>query len=214
MEERRITEKQEEKSAPQVTRPNRVDGINGNCVILLGLTLAALAGLCGAIQWATGLVWMLHASLAVLILWNVAMLYVLHRQTGKGEAQDNASRILVGIWDCTCGTGAAYAAAMLFLCLKSPDNLPAGCWSAPVVEAVLLLVGCMISRLVMGQKVGPMACMPAAMLPVLALIVQGDDDVLATTAGAMVLLALITACSMTILGVGLNDRRGRQETRR
>ena len=69
----------------------------------------------------------------------------------------------------------------------------------------------MINRLVMGLRVEPLACVPVAMLPVLALIVQGDDDVQAVTVGAMILLALITAWPMTILGVGLNDRRSMQE---
>ena len=217
MEDKKISEKESLEIITQMIQKTRRNVVDGNNFIYLGLSLMVLSLLTGVFTLLTENHWFAVANMSLLVLWNICAWFVIRKTIQRNGASlsyiDNMLKIT---WDTICGIGFAIPLMIMVGLLFSSGSystMLAQYWAVPLIQSILLIVGCMISRQLLGLSLSPMSGLLGASIPLVALMVNFEVSPIFEFGCAMVVLAIVAAVTITAFGFFLKVNNLKQHER-
>ena len=204
MEDKKISEKESLEIITQMIQKTRRNVVDGNNFIYLGLSLMVLSLLTGIFTMLTENDWLAVVNMSLLMVWNIcAWLIVRKAILRNGASLSYTDNMLKITWDTICGIGFAIPLMImigLLLSLDSYMNLLAHYWAVPLIQCILLIIGCLISSQLLGMKLAPMSGLPGASIPLVAFMVNFEVSPIFEFGCAMVVLTIVAAVTITAFG--------------
>ena len=204
MEEKNISEKESLEIISQMIQKTRRNVVDGNNFIYLGLSLMALSLLAGIFTLTTENQWFAVVNMALLMVWNICAWFVVRKAIKRnGASLSYTDNMLKITWDTICGIGFAIPLMIMIGLLFSLDsylNLLANYWAVPLIQCILLIIGCLISGQLLGMKLAPMSGLPGAAIPLVALMVNFEVSSIFEFGCAMIVLTIVAAVTITAFG--------------
>ena len=204
MEDKKISEKESLEIITQMIQKTRRNVVDGNNFIYLGLSLIVLSLLAGVFTMLTENQWLAVVNMSLLMVWNIcAWLIVRKAILRNGASLSYTDNMLKITWDTVCGIGFAIPLMImigLLLSLDSYMNLLAHYWAVPLIQCILLIIGCLISSQLLGMKLAPMSGLPGASIPLVAFMVNFEVSPIFEFGCAMVVLTIVAAVTITAFG--------------
>lgn len=204
MEDKKITEKESLEIITQMIQKTRRNVVDGNYFIYLGLSLMALSLIAGAFTLLTKNLWFAVINMSLLVVWNICAWLVIRKAIKRNGASlsyiDNMLKIT---WDTVCGIGFAIPLMImigLLFSLGSYLNLLAHYWAVPLIQSILLIIGCLISSQLLGMKLAPMSGLLGATIPLVAFMVNFEVSPIFEFGCAMAVLTIVAAVTITAFG--------------
>lgn len=217
MEDKKISEKESLEIITQMIQKTRRNVVDGNNFIYLGLSLMALTLIAGVFTLLTKSLWLAVVNMAILIVWNISAMIVVRRAILRnGDSLSYTDRMLKITWDTICGIGFAIPLMImigLLFSLGSYLNLLAHYWAVPLIQSILLIIGCLISGQLLGMKLAPMSGLPGAAIPLIAFMVNFEVSPIFEFGCAMAVLTIVAAVTITAFGFFLKVNNLKQYER-
>lgn len=217
MEDKKITEKESLEIITQMIQKTRRNVVDGNYFIYLGLSLVALSLIAGAFTLLTKNLWFAVINMSLLVVWNICAWLVIRKAIKRNGASlsyiDNMLKIT---WDTVCGIGFAIPLMImigLLFSLGSYLNLLAHYWAVPLIQSMLLIIGCLISGQLLGMKLAPMSGLLGATIPLVAFMVNFEVSPIFEFGCAMAVLTIVAAVTITAFGYFLKVNNLKQYER-
>ncbi len=217
MEDKKITEKESLEIITQMIQKTRRNVVDGNSFIYLGLLLVALSLIAGAFTLLTKNLWFAVINMSLLVVWNICAWLVIRKAIKRNGASlsyiDNMLKIT---WDTVCGIGFAIPLMImigLLFSLGSYLNLLAHYWAVPLIQSMLLIIGCLISGQLLGMKLAPMSGLLGATIPLVAFMVNFEVSPIFEFGCAMAVLTIVAAVTITAFGYFLKVNNLKQYER-
>ena len=217
MEDKKITEKESLEIITQMIQKTRRNVVDGNSFIYLGLLLVALSLIAGAFTLLTKNLWFAVINMSLLVVWNICAWLVIRKAIKRNGASlsyiDNMLKIT---WDTACGIGFAIPLMImigLLFSLGSYLNLLAHYWAVPLIQSMLLIIGCLISGQLLGMKLAPMSGLLGATIPLVAFMVNFEVSPIFEFGCAMAVLTIVAAVTITAFGYFLKVNNLKQYER-
>ena len=217
MEDKKITEKESLEIITQMIQKTRRNVVDGNSFIYLGLSLVALSLIAGAFTLLTKNLWFAVINMSLLVVWNICAWLVIRKAIKRNGASlsyiDNMLKIT---WDTVCGIGFAIPLMImigLLFSLGSYLNLLAHYWAVPLIQSMLLIIGCLISGQLLGMKLAPMSGLLGATIPLVAFMVNFEVSPIFEFGCAMAVLTIVAAVTITAFGYFLKVNNLKQYER-
>ena len=217
MEDKKITEKESLEIITQMIQKTRRNVVDGNYFIYLGLLLVALSLIAGAFTLLTKNLWFAVINMSLLVVWNICAWLVIRKAIKRNGASlsyiDNMLKIT---WDTVCGIGFAIPLMImigLLFSLGSYLNLLAHYWAVPLIQSMLLIIGCLISGQLLGMKLAPMSGLLGATIPLVAFMVNFEVSPIFEFGCAMAVLTIVAAVTITAFGYFLKVNNLKQYER-
>jgi hypothetical protein len=217
MEDKKITEKESLEIITQMIQKTRRNVVDGNSFIYLGLLLVALSLIAGAFTLLTKNLWFAVINMSLLVVWNICAWLVIRKAIKRNGASlsyiDNMLKIT---WDTVCGIGFAIPLMImigLLFSLGSYLNLLAHYWAVPMIQSMLLIIGCLISGQLLGMKLAPMSGLLGATIPLVAFMVNFEVSPIFEFGCAMAVLTIVAAVTITAFGYFLKVNNLKQYER-
>ena len=217
MEDKKITEKESLEIITQMIQKTRRNVVDGNSFIYLGLSLVALSLIAGAFTLLTKNLWFAVINMSLLVVWNICAWLVIRKAIKRNGASlsyiDNMLKIT---WDTVCGIGFAIPLMImigLLFSLGSYLNLLAHYWAVPLIQSMLLIIGCLISGQLLGMKLAPMSGLLGATIPLVAFMVNFEVSPIFEFGCAMAVLTIVAAMTITAFGYFLKVNNLKQYER-
>ena len=211
MEDKKISEKESLEIITQMIQKTRRNVVDGNNFIYLGLSLMILSLLAGVFTLLTENHWFAVVNMSLLVLWNICAWFVVRKAIKRnGASLSYTDNMLKITWDTICGIGFAIPLMImvgLLFSLGSYSTMLAHYWAVPLIQSILLIVGCMISRQLLGLSLSPMSGLLGASIPLVALMVNFEVSPIFEFGCAMAVLAIVAAVTFTALGVSLKRNK-------
>lgn len=105
--------------------------------------------------------------------------------------------------DTVCGIGFAIPLMImvgLLFSLGSYLILLPHYWAIPLIQSLLLIIGCLISSRLLGMKLAPMTGLLGASIPLVAFMVNFEVSPIFEFGCAMVVLTIVAAVTITAFG--------------
>ena len=204
MEDKKITEKESLEIITQMIQKTRRNVVDGNNFIYLGLSLMVLSLVAGVFTMLTENHWFAVVNMSLLVVWNICAWYVVRKAIQRnGASLSYTDNMLKITWDTVCGIGFAIPLMIMVGLLFSLDsylNLLAHYWAVPLIQCLLLIIGCLISSQLLGMKLAPMSGLPGASIPLVAFMVNFEVSPIFEFGCAMVVLTIVAAVTITAFG--------------
>ena len=204
MEDKKISEKESLEIITQMIQKTRRNVVDGNNFIYLGLSLMVLTLLTGVFTMLTENHWFAVVNMSLLVVWNICAWYVVRKAIQRnGASLSYTDNMLKITWDTVCGIGFAIPLMImvgLIFSLDSYLNLLAHYWAVPLIQCLLLIIGCLISSQLLGMKLAPMSGLPGASIPLVAFMVNFEVSPIFEFGCAMVVLTIVAAVTITAFG--------------
>ena len=175
MEDKKISEKESLEIITQMIQKTRRNVVDGNNFIYLGLSLMVLSLLTGVFTILTENHWLAVVNMSLLMVWNICAWLIVRKAIKRnGASLSYTDNMLKITWDTVCGIGFAIPLMImvgLLFSLGSYLNLLAHYWAVPLIQCLLLIIGCLISSQLLGMKLAPMSGLPGAAIPLVAFMV-------------------------------------------
>ena len=217
MEDKKISEKESLEIITQMIQKTRRNMVDGNKFLYLGLSLMALTLIAGVFTLLTKNLWLAVVNMAILIVWNISAMIVVRRAILRnGDSLSYTDRMLKITWDTICGIGFALPLMImigLLFSLGSYLNLLAHYWAVPLIQSILLIIGCLISGQLLGMKLAPMSGLPGAAIPLIAFMVNFEVSPIFEFGCAMAVLTIVAAVTITAFGFFLKVNNLKQYER-
>ena len=217
MEDKKISEKESLEIITQMIQKTRRNVVDGNNFIYLGLSLMALSLMAGVFTLLTRNHWFAVVNMSILIVWNICAWFVVRKAILKnGASLSYTDNMLKITWDTVCGIGFAIPLMIMIGLLFSLDsylNLLSHYWAVPLIQSILLIIGCLISCQLLGMKLAPMSGLPGASIPLVALMVNFEVSPIFEFGCAMAVLTLVAALTITAFGYYLKVNNLKQYER-
>ena len=217
MEDKKISEKESLEIITQMIQKTKHNVVDGNNFVYLGLSLMALSLLTGVFTLLTENHWFAVVNMSILIIWNRCAMFIVRKAIKRnGSSLSYTDKMLKITWDTVCGIGFAIPLMIMIGLLFSLDsylNLLAHYWAVPLIQSILLIIGCLISGQLLGMKLSPMAGLPGASMPLVAIMVNFKVSPLFEFGCAMVVLAIVAAVTITAFGFFLKANNLKQHER-
>lgn len=217
MEDKKITEKESLEIITQMIQKTRRNVVDGNSFIYLGLLLVALSLIAVAFTLLTKNLWFAVINMSLLVVWNICAWLVIRKAIKRNGASlsyiDNMLKIT---WDTVCGIGFAIPLMImigLLFSLGSYLNLLAHYWAVPLIQSMLLIIGCLISGQLLGMKLAPMSGLLGATIPLVAFMVNFEVSPIFEFGCAMAVLTIVAAVTITAFGYFLKVNNLKQYER-
>lgn len=217
MEDKKISEKESLEIITQMIQKTRRNMVDGNNFIYLGLSLMVLSLIAGAFTLLTENHWFAVVNMSILIIWNICAWFVVRKAIKRNGASlsyiDNMLKIT---WDTVCCIGFAIPLMImigLLFSLGSYLNLLAHYWAVPLIQSILLIIGCLISGQLLGMKLAPMSGLPGAAIPLIAFMVNFELSPIFEFGCAMAVLTIVAAVTITAFGFFLKVNNLKQYER-
>lgn len=211
MEDKRISEKESLEIITQMIQKTRRNVVDGDKFVYLGLSLMVSTLLAGALTLLTKNQWFAVVNMSLLIVWNIFAWYVVRKAIQRdGASLSYVDNMLKITWDTVCGIGFALPLlimAGLLFSLGSYLNLLSHYWAVPLIQSILLIIGCLISSRLLGMKLAPMTGLPGASIPLVAFMVNYELSPLFEFGCAMIVLAIVAAVTITFFGGSLKTKQ-------
>lgn len=217
MEDKKITEKESLEIITQMIQKTRRNVVDGNYFIYLGLSLVALSLIAGAFTLLTKNLWFAVINMSLLVVWNIcAWLVIRNAIKRNGASLSYIDNMLKITWDTVCGIGFAIPLMImtgLLFSLGSYLNLLAHYWAVPLIQSMLLIIGCLISGQLFGMKLAPMSGLLGATIPLVAFMVNFEVSPIFEFGCAMAVLTIVAAVTITAFGYFLKVNNLKQYER-
>ena len=204
MEDKKISEKESLEIITQMIQKTRRNVVDGNNFIYLGLSLMVLSLLTGVFTILTENHWLAVVNMSLLMVWNICAWLVVRKAIKRnGASLSYTDNMLKITWDTVCGIGFAIPLMImvgLIFSLDSYLNLLAHYWAVPLIQCLLLIIGCLISSQLLGMKLAPMSGLPGASIPLVAFMVNFEVSPIFEFGCAMVVLTIVAAVTITAFG--------------
>ena len=217
MEDKKISEKESLEIITQMIQKTRRNMVDGNKFLYLGLSLMALTLIAGVFTLLTKSLWFAVVNMSILIIWNICAWFVVRKAIKRNGASlsyiDNMLKIT---WDTVCCIGFAIPLMImigLLFSLGSYLNLLAHYWAVPLIQSILLIIGCLISGQLLGMKLAPMSGLPGAAIPLIAFMVNFEVSPIFEFGCAMAVLTIVAAVTITAFGFFLKVNNLKQYER-
>ena len=204
MEDKKISEKESLEIITQMIQKTRRNVVDGNNFIYLGLSLMVLSLLTGIFTMLTENHWLAVVNMSLLMVWNICAWFIIRKAIQRNGASlsyiDNMLKIT---WDTVCGIGFAIPLMImvgLLFSLGSYLNLLAHYWAVPLIQCILLIIGCLISSQLLGMKLAPMSGLLGASIPLVAFMVNFEVSPIFEFGCAMAVLTIVAAVTITAFG--------------
>lgn len=211
MEDKKISEKESLEIITRMIQKTRRNVVDGNNFIYLGLSLMALSLLAGVFTLLTENHWFAVVNMSLLVLWNICAWFVVRKAIKRnGDSLSYTDNMLKITWDTVCGIGFAIPLMImigLVFSLGSYLTMLANYWAVPLIQSILLIVGCLISRQLLGMSLSPMSGLLGAAIPLVAFMVNFELSTIFEFGCAMAVLAIVAAFTVTALGVSLKRNK-------
>lgn len=213
MEDKKITEKESLEIITQMIQKTRRNVVDGNSFIYLGLLLVALSLIAGAFTLLTKNLWFAVINMSLLVVWNICAWLVIRKAIKKnGASLSYIDHMLKITWDTVCGIGFAMPLMImlgLLFSLNSYLNSLTHYWAVPLVLSIMLIIGSLISRQVLGLTLAPMAGLIGASVPLVTFAVNYEVSPIFEFGCTMIVLSAIAVFTITALGVSLKKNSNR-----
>lgn len=217
MDDKKITEKESLEIITQMIQKTRRNMVDGNIFIYLGLSLIALSLIAGVFTLLTKNHWLAVVDMSILIVWNLCAWLVVHKAILRnGASLSYTDNMLKITWDTVCGIGFALPLMIMIGLLFSRDSyttMLSHYWAIPLIESILLIIGCLISSQLLGMRLAPMYGLPGAMIPLLTLMVNFEVSPIFEFGCTMIVLTFIAAVTITAFGFFLKVNNLKQYER-
>ena len=217
MEDKKISEKESLKIITQMIQKTRRNVVDGNNFIYLGLSLTVLSLLAGIFTMVTKNPWCAVVNMSLLIVWNLCAWFVIRKTIQRNGASlsyiDNMLKIA---WDTVCGIGFAIPLMImigLLFSLGSYLELLTHYWAVPLIQSILLIIGCLISCQLLGMKLAPMTGLPGAAIPFVAFMVNFEVAPIFEFGCAMTVLTIVAVVTITTFGFFLKGNKLKENER-
>ena len=213
MEDKKISEHESLEIITQMIQKTRRNVVDGNKFIYLGLSLAALSLIAGIFTLLTENLWFAVANMAILLVWNYCAMLIIRRAIVRnGASLSYTDNMLKITWDTICGIGFAIPLMImlgLLFSLNSYLNSLTHYWAVPLVLSIMLIIGSLISRQVLGLTLAPMAGLIGASVPLVTFAVNYEVSPIFEFGCTMIVLSAIAVFTITALGVSLKKNSNR-----
>ena len=217
MEDKKISEKESLEIISLMIQKTKRNVVDGNHFIYLGLSLMALSLIAGVFTLLTKNHWFAVVNMSILIAWNLCAWFVIRKAIIlNGTSLSYTDNMLKITWDTICGIGFAIPLMImigLIFSLGSYLNLLAHYWAVPLIQSILLIIGCLISSQLLGMKLAPMSGLPGAAIPLVAFMVNFEVSPMFEFGCAMAVLTIVAAVTITAFGFFLKVNNLKQHER-
>ncbi len=214
MEDKKITEKESLEIITQMIQKTKHNVVDGNNFVYLGLSLTALSLTAGVFTLLTENHWLTVFNMCLLIVWNICAWFVIRKAIKRnGSSLSYTDNMLKITWDTICGIGFAIPLMIMIGLLFSLDsylNMLAHYWAVPLIQSILLIIGCLISGQLLGMKLSPMVGLPGACIPLVAFMVNFKVSPIFEFGCAMAVLTIVAAVTITAFGFFLKANNVKQ----
>ena len=211
MEDKKITEKESLEIISQMIQKTRRNVVDGNNFIYIGLSLMVLSLLAGIFTLLTENHWFAVVNMSLLVIWNICAWFFVRKAIKRnGDSLSYTDNMLKITWDTICGIGFAIPLMIMIGLLFSSGSystMLSHYWTVPLIQSILLIVGCMISRQLLGMSLSPMSGLLGASIPLVVLMVNFEVSPIFEFGCAMAVLAIVAAFTVTALGVSLKRNK-------